>query len=112
METKRALQTYCGKNSEDFNFMEKEKAERFKKICRDRKNKTYKKARQPKFVKSDEVLLRKEVEMEVPKNISIEVKKEEFEHIPLYDNTKEELKKLGLENLEIVETEGDKDDRD
>ena len=59
MDTKRALNTFKGKSGVDFNFMEKEKTERFKKLCRDKKDKIYKQARAPQFSKKDEILLKK-----------------------------------------------------
>ena len=59
--TKRALKDYSGSDGSGFNFMEKEKTDRFRKMARDKKEKVWKKARAPKFSPKDEYLLKKEI---------------------------------------------------
>lgn len=45
------------------------------------------------------------IKLDVPKQLNIEVKKEEFEDIPEYDNTTEEMQKLGMKNPEPTKEE-------
>ena len=59
MRTKRALKEYKGKDGDDFNFIEKDKAARFAKIIRDKREKVCKEARAPRFDKKDNFLLAK-----------------------------------------------------
>ena len=46
------------------------------------------------------------VELQVPSNIVVEIKREEFEEIKPYDRTQEELEKLGLKDSEDKKEEG------
>ena len=59
--TKKALKDYSGSDGSGFNFMEKEKTDRFQKIARDKKEKIWKKARAPKFSHKEEYLLKQEI---------------------------------------------------
>jgi hypothetical protein len=59
--TKRALKDYSGNDGNGFNFMEREKADRFRKMARDKREKIWKRARAPKFSHKDEYLLKQEI---------------------------------------------------
>ena len=62
METKKALREFKGKKGDGFNFMEREKANRFAKITKDRKKKIEERQGRYKLSEADETALRARLE--------------------------------------------------